>query len=201
MRGVKKSGNKFTSKVMHKGTLYYLGTFDTEEEAYTAYTLKKEELTNKSNNIYLNISDVFIYKEGFVYNKHTGHKYEAINSSGYIEVRFNREKRIAHRIIWELFNGSIPLGMQIDHKDGNKLNNNIDNLRLATPMQNSANTLPKNKDLPKGVSKVGNKFIARIHYQYSNIHIGTFATIEEAAEAYNNKAKELHGEFAYCNRE
>lgn len=43
---------------------------------------------------------------------------------------------MAHRIIWEWANGPIPEGMQINHKDLNKQNNRIDNLELATNLEN-----------------------------------------------------------------
>lgn len=200
MRGVKKSGNKYTSKVTCKGVEYYLGTFNTEEEAYTAYLEKKLELSGKYLGKYETLQDVFIYKDGYIYNKHTGHRFESTNTDGYIEVRFNREKRVAHRVIWELIYGDIPEGYFIDHIDGNKSNNNIENLRIATPAQNSANIPAKDTTLPKGVTKVGFKYKARIHYMYKNIYLGTFNTAEEAAEAYNAKSIELHGEFAFCNR-
>jgi hypothetical protein len=38
---------------------------------------------------------------------------------------------LAHRVVWVLFNGEIPEGFEIDHKDGDALNNKISNLRLA----------------------------------------------------------------------
>lgn len=61
---------------------------------------------------------------------------------------------LIHRVIWTLINGPIPDGKDIDHKDTNKLNNKIDNLRLATKTQNNHNT-PKsirNKSGYKGIS-------------------------------------------------
>lgn len=46
----------------------------------------------------------------------------------------------AHRVIWEMLNGPIPEGMEIDHIDTNKLNNNINNLRLSCKYTNKFNT-------------------------------------------------------------
>lgn len=41
-----------------------------------------------------------------------------------------------HRLIYETFIGDIPQGMQINHKDENKMNNDIENLEVVTPKQN-----------------------------------------------------------------
>lgn len=45
--------------------------------------------------------------------------------------------KLIHRIVWETFNGEIPDGMQIDHIDNNKMNNDISNLQLVSPQENS----------------------------------------------------------------
>lgn len=47
---------------------------------------------------------------------------------------------LAHRVIWELVNGPIPEGMEIDHIDRCRSNNKVDNLRLVTSSENSCNT-------------------------------------------------------------
>ena len=62
-----------------------------------------------------------------------------IDNQGYLSIRVFMRHYGGHRIIWEMVNGPIPKGMQIDHIDGNRRNNAITNLRLATPMQNTQN--------------------------------------------------------------
>lgn len=61
--------------------------------------------------------------------------------------------QLAHRIIWQLVHGAIPGGMQIDHIDGNRLNNRIENLRLVTHTLNMRNKAT-GKDNQTGVKGV-----------------------------------------------
>lgn len=49
---------------------------------------------------------------------------------------FGTRNKLVHRLVWEAFNGPIPKGMWINHKDGNKANNHLDNLELTTPSEN-----------------------------------------------------------------
>lgn len=99
-------------------------------------------------------------------------------------------------------------GMHVDHKDGNGLNNRRNNLRECTQTQNLGNSkIPKtNKTGFKGVYTTENSqkprtypFMSKIQFQKKHIHIGYYMTAEEAARAYDQKAKELFGEFAKTN--
>lgn len=91
----------------------------------------------------------------------------------------------------------------IDHIDGNPLNNSRSNLRKTDYFGNNANAR-KRKDFKyshfKGVTKFKNSWKARIQSNGERITIGTYKTEAEAAEAYNQKAKELHGQFARLNK-
>ena len=98
-----------------------------------------------------------------------------------------------------------PKGMVVDHIDGNGLNNRRSNLRICTPRQNQWNRCPlktrkqtspfKGVQYPTGKSRP----YARIQYNGKTIHIGVFDSEVEAAQAYDRKAVELFGEFAYLN--
>lgn len=90
--------------------------------------------------------------------------------------------------------------IHIDHRNGNKLCNERWNLRESTPSQNQANMKPRGGTSKyKGVRKRGNKWEARITQNRKQIQIGIFDTENEAAIAYNTKAVELFGEFAWIN--
>lgn len=103
-----------------------------------------------------------------------------------------------HRLILGL--RSIP--PWVDHKDGNGLNNRRDNLRIATPTQNSGNRKPqktKHGHGFKGIFLRRKKWQASIFHDGRRIRLGMFLTPELAARAYDAKAKEIHGEFARLN--
>lgn len=95
-------------------------------------------------------------------------------------------------------------GAQVDHWDGNGLNNQRGNLRVASRLQNNANKKLSVKNISglKGVSwdrKCG-KWKAQATGNGKDHHLGYFNHRVEAGEAYDRKAMELHGNFAMTNR-
>ena len=96
-----------------------------------------------------------------------------------------------------------PAGLVVDHIDGNGLNNRKSNLRVCTQAQNSLNSRPRRNSSSryKGVSfyKRDKIWQAQIFYNFRTINIGRFDDEIEAALAYDRKAAELFGEFAYLN--
>jgi HNH endonuclease/AP2 domain len=105
-----------------------------------------------------------------------------------------------HRVIYEYYHGSIPKGFEIDHINQDKLDNRLENLRLATRSQNSQNK-SKQKNNTSGFKgaywhKENKKWNAAITVNNKLIHLGFFETPELAHETYKQAAIELHGEFA-----
>ena len=117
-------------------------------------------------------------------------------STGYYVFYSSEKKFYCHRVIWEIFNGPIPEGMEIDHKDGNRINNNIDNLRLATKSQNMINRPKVCSQRFKGVYPNHDRFMTRIMVDGKDVYLGTYDTQEEAYEVYKEAAIKYHGEFA-----
>lgn len=139
--------------------------------------------------------------DGTLKNKTTGKIAGGPTKEGYIRIRLNSIEYRAHRVIWEMFNGEIPEGMLIDHINGIKDDNRLENLRLVTREQNNANRVGwTSSELPKGVTKAGKKFRAKLFHKGITYCLGSYSTPEEAAEAYNNKSLEIHGEFSIVNR-
>ena len=136
------------------------------------------------------------------HSSHIGKPAGTINSKGYIKIQLNGQMYSAHRLIYQIAHSIdiLPTGIQIDHVDGNKQNNNPANLRIATNQENQRNVkIQKNNTSGfKGVSyeKDRNKWKASISNGSRRINLGRFNSPEEAHAAYKNKAIELFKEFA-----
>jgi hypothetical protein len=89
----------------------------------------------------------------------------------------------------------------VDHRNGDRLDNRQSNLRAATRSQNLANqgVRTMNKTGMKGVTKIGNKFKAQITHHKKHYNLGTFDTPLEAANVYTKYYKEVWGDFAKVN--
>ncbi len=108
-----------------------------------------------------------------------------------------------HRVIAESVFGEIPKGLWVDHIDGDVLNNRRGNLRIVTPQQSGANQKSRGgASSYRGVARGrGDKWFAQLSSGGVRWNLGTFDTEAEAAAAYDEKAKEVHGEFARLNLE
>lgn len=91
--------------------------------------------------------------------------------------------------------------IEVDHRDGNGLNNQRDNLRIATKGQNQHNRRlgKNNKSGFKGVYPRHGKWFSQISCNNVQRHLGSFDRAEDAAKAYDAEAIKLFGEFARTN--
>lgn len=111
----------------------------------------------------------------------------------------NQKIHLMHRVIMKTSSG-----LQVDHINGDRLDNRKCNLRNSSHGQNQQNR-GSNKNTSskyKGVhwSKCARKWIVEIMSEREKKYIGCFCNEEDAALAYNEAAKKYHGEFAYQNR-
>lgn len=106
-----------------------------------------------------------------------------------------------HRVLIEKYIGEF--NYEVDHIDGNGLNNQKENLRIVTRSQNCMNRKGWGKN-GKGIKKIiykrknGTlyvKYQCRIHVNKKYIYLGTYKTIEEAKEVYLKNSKIYHKEF------
>lgn len=113
--------------------------------------------------------------------------------------KLNGKKYWMHNVLMEPSEGQ-----EVDHIDGDPLNNQRDNLRIV---QHGDNCKNRGKRSNGGTSKYlgvckkasKNKFVASIRFNDKSLHIGYFDNEEDAARAYDAKAKEVFGEFARLN--
>lgn len=122
-------------------------------------------------------------------------QYKWCFSGQYAQRKVLRKTILMHRVILEC--------PQVDHIDGNRLNNQRSNLRACNHAQNQMNR-EKSKGLSsvyKGVSwhKQVEKWRARIQTNQGCLYLGLFESEIEAAQTYDEAAKEHFGEFARLN--
>jgi hypothetical protein len=117
----------------------------------------------------------------------------------YFSVGINNKDWLVHRIIFEITRGASCDLLGIDHIDGNGMNNDPSNLRLATQVENMRNrgAQRNNTSGRKGVfrHKSSDRWIARIWIRGRGIHLGIFDDIDDASAAYESAAREYFGEF------
>lgn len=116
------------------------------------------------------------------------------SAAGYYRVSFDAKRFYAHRVAWLYVYGQWPVG-EIDHINGNKSDNRIENLREANHSVNMQNVLaPRrhNKSGFLGVSKHKNKWRAGVMLNGKRHHVGSYDSPEDAHEAYLEAKRILH---------
>lgn len=116
----------------------------------------------------------------------------------YAATRIDRRLTYMHRLIL-----NAPDGVGVDHIDGDKLNNQRENLRVATQRENTRNQARHSQGASgyKGVSLRGDtgKYAAHITVDYIKKNLGCFIDPVDAARAYDAAAREYFGDFARLN--
>lgn len=116
--------------------------------------------------------------------------------SGYAHALINGEQVAMHRLLTNK-----PVGMHVDHKNHDRTDNRMQNLRVCSRTENRRNSTKARNNTTgfKGVVVSYGRYSARIGYLGKKLHLGYYDTPEEAAMAYDKKAIELHGDFALTN--
>lgn len=123
---------------------------------------------------------------------------------GYRGITINGKNYSEHRLIWYWMTGENPL-LEVDHVDGDRANNRWSNLRLATGVQNAANSRYRKRTNQTGLLgvavvryKSGIFYRAQITHDRNHRVFGKFLTPEEAHSAYVEEARKLRGDY-YCD--
>lgn len=133
---------------------------------------------------------VFAGREAFTSKHSTGCHHGTI---------FNRHYK-RHRVVFALAHGYWP--EQVDHRDGDRTNDRLSNLREATRAQNQQNKRGHGRTSQfKGVyfSRRDDRWRAAITSNGRMMRLGSFTTEADAAKAYDRAAAEANGEFARLN--
>lgn len=115
--------------------------------------------------------------------------YGSIDRKGYRRISVNNKLIREHILVWRHFKGDIPNGMEIHHKDGNKLNNEIDNLELIDSLTH--------RHLHAGYRTIGGMLYKRCptcgkmkqNFQYTQIKYGRWSTYCKPCRAINAKLR------------
>lgn len=158
----------------------------------------------------MDYNEVFTYKNGELFWKVSPNRRISVGDKAgsmgkdYYRVGYKGKTSVfVHRIIWEMHNGPIPQGMQVDHINQDKLDNRLENLRLATRSQNNHNSSRLGgKSKYKGVYKAHwkeGKWFAKLTIGGKQVYVGSYDCEEEAAEAINAAYLHFHGTYAHLN--
>lgn len=136
----------------------------------------------------LDIDGYEVTKDGLVISYKQGktkHLKLVDDGGGYLQVSVsaknvpkNRISRRVHLLVWENHVGEIPIGMQINHKDGDKTNNKLCNLECVTPSDNRIHAVKK---LGSSTKKILNDEDAKIMVK---IYLETDITLRELKDIY-----------------
>lgn len=117
-----------------------------------------------------------------------------LSPQGYRLIGLDGTQHLAHRLAWLYIHGSWPVN-RIDHRNEDKDDNRIANLREASDAQNQQNhSRPRrdNRSGFRGVHQRGNRWIAAIWLAGVRNYLGSFDTADEAARAYLAAKREIH---------
>jgi hypothetical protein len=141
---------------------------------------------------------IFVWKSTVASHVKKGKPAGSISDQGYRTIMIGGRNYRAHRLAWLFVYGEWP-DFEIDHINRDRLDNRIENLRLAGRKENMRNTKRRtdNTSGVKGVywSRQRNKWIAQIHVAGKHIHLGVYTCKEKARKAYEIAAENIHGEF------
>jgi hypothetical protein len=149
------------------------------------------------------LTSLFDYRDGSLYRKAGGRgavrgaKLGHINSNGYEVITVSRKIMKTHQIVFVMHHGYMP--NIIDHIDGNRLNNKIENLREVTRSENGYNRKihKNNKTGYKNVTWISriSAYCVKLNVNKKRMHFGYFDDLELADLVATMAREKYHGKF------
>lgn len=182
---------KHYMQMYHKGKITNRTIYDPNE--YVMYENYAECVTydkegNETARVKVDLDKVEELKQYKIYIRKQGGDtwYAAINLEG--------KKILLHRYLMNVYEEKYSIDCVVDHINGDKLDDRLENLRICSHTDNMKNIRKGNKIT--GVSQLKNgKWSARIMHNYKGMHLGYFNTEQEAILARLTKEFELCGEY------
>lgn len=145
---------------------------------------------------YDHASGVLTWRPGYSRAKVGGEAAGWVSAFGYVLVKIGGGRYMAHRLAWLLHHGQWPTG-QIDHINGVKTDNRIENLRdvdASTNQQNRRRATAAARSGTLGVARADarQKWRAQIHVGGKQVFLGHFESAESAHAAYLSAKRQLH---------
>ncbi|MBZ6385131.1 HNH endonuclease [Pantoea piersonii] len=145
------------------------------------------------------ITGLFFWKEKQSCRAEDGWFTGSVHGS-YVGFRVFWERYYSHRLAWAIVHGELSSDVEIDHINGNKKDNRLANLRIASASQNQHNKTAyrNNKSGVKGVNLDGKsgKWRAKFNCNGKRYELGLFASLDEAERVVVAARAKAHGEFA-----
>ena len=145
---------------------------------------------------HLRASFTYHPKTGELIRNSNGKTMAGTDAHGYIQVGYQKKMYKAHRLIWAITHGEFPQG-HIDHINGKRSDNRIENIRVVNHQQNVHNQQALNKKNKSGYTGVcwndrAKKWQAGIHIDGKHKYLGVFPTAEQAHHSYLEAKKIFH---------
>lgn len=148
------------------------------------------------------VAELFEYRDGGLYYRATrggnvaGSRAGTLQRVGYRQVAIAKKKYYEHRIIYLLHHGVFPI--EIDHINGVKDDNRIENLRSCEPSENKYNLRGRSATGVKGVyfDKRRARYCAELNAYKQRVRLGSFDSLEAATQAIQCARAVQHGDFA-----
>jgi hypothetical protein len=132
---------------------------------------------------YARVNHIYLPETGQLFKKWSGlgklHEIKRVNKGGYIEAQFNGRVISGHRLAWLLYYGKLPPARTvIDHINQDKLDNRIDNLRIASYQENAMNS--RHRKVTEHRYIYWNNKLHRFEVNIEGIFIGTYDDLDSA---------------------